>query len=166
MPMLFWDASALVKRYVEETGSATVHALFDATNGEDTASTVWGYAETYSILLRRRNAGLVRSASFDEAVSALRRETVLDPRVTLVSLPDALVFAGIALMQRHNINTADAVILAGFLEVARALMKGGQPCALIAADKRLVRAAQAEGLTAVNPELLPVWDVPSSLASL
>jgi hypothetical protein len=37
---------------------------------------------------------------------------------------------------------------------------------LVAADERLVRTAQAEGLQAVNPETLSAADVPAFLASL
>lgn len=38
--------------------------------------------------------------------------------------------------------------------------------ALFAADERFVRTAQAEGLRAVNPEVLPAADVPALLVSL
>jgi hypothetical protein len=55
----FWDASALVKRYLLESGSDTVNALFAAVPRDRMVTTPWGYAETYSVLLRRLNGGIL-----------------------------------------------------------------------------------------------------------
>ena len=51
MALLFWDASALVKRYMPETGRATVNALFENDPLPEMMGTPWGYLETYSILM-------------------------------------------------------------------------------------------------------------------
>lgn len=55
MALLFWDASALVKRYMPETGSEAVNALFECVPLPDMTAASWGYLETYSILLRGYN---------------------------------------------------------------------------------------------------------------
>ncbi len=60
-------------------------------------------------------------------------------------------------MQSHNINSADAAILAAYLRFQRATSK---PCLLIASDRRLNRAAEAEGLKSLNPEEVAAGDVP------
>jgi hypothetical protein len=59
MALLFWDASSLAKRYFGEVGSDTVNAVFAAAAGKDMATTAWGYAETYSLLVRRLNSGAI-----------------------------------------------------------------------------------------------------------
>jgi hypothetical protein len=75
------------------------------------------------------------------------------------------ILGGIDLVDRHNLNSADASILASFLSFAQA-----QPSAsvsvLLAADQRLLRAAQGEGLKTFNPELIAPADVPAFLAAL
>lgn len=55
MPSLFWDASGLAKRYTVEKGTDVTDALFLAVPVSDMMTTVWGYAETFSILLRKLN---------------------------------------------------------------------------------------------------------------
>jgi len=60
VPILFWDASGLAKRYSLETGSETVDALFDLLPASSILTTAWSYAETFSILLRRRNDGRLK----------------------------------------------------------------------------------------------------------
>lgn len=57
-------------------------------------------------------------------------------------------------------DTADAL----FAHTAQSF--AGSPCALVASDQRLLRAAEAEGLATLNPELLPAAEVPTQLASL
>jgi hypothetical protein len=42
MALLFWDASALVKRYTSEVGRETVNALFAIAPMRDMATTPWG----------------------------------------------------------------------------------------------------------------------------
>ncbi len=52
-------------------------------------------------------------------------------------------------MGTHNINSADVAILSTYLQFQRA---SRVPCLLVASDKQLLRAAQAEGLNVLNPE--------------
>ena len=56
---IMWDASGLVKRYYEEAGRTTVNAVFAAVPSRDMFVTPLGYAETYSILLRKHNGGIL-----------------------------------------------------------------------------------------------------------
>lgn len=148
--ILLWDASALVKRYAVESGSDAVNALFDRSRIPFVV-TVTGYAETYSILLRRFHGGVISARTFDGAVALLRNEMLLSPRVDLMSVHDAAVFTGIELMRRHHINSSDASILATFLQ---SLHQPGsrQSAVVVAADRRLLRAAEGEGLRVLNPE--------------
>lgn len=83
---LFWDASALSKRYFGEVGSETVNALFDQVPMSDMATTPWGYLETYSILVRRFNGGAVDLPTFTAILSALQSETGDSPVCSAGSL--------------------------------------------------------------------------------
>lgn len=161
MAVLFWDASGLAKRYTAEAGRATVNALFTVVASRDMFLTPLGYAETYSILLRKRNGGILDSRAFAAAINALRAEVLGDPDFGLLSITDALIFGSLSLMGTHNINSADACLLATYLQFQRA---AAEPCLLIASDKRLLRAAEAEGLNGLNPEDVAPGDVPRALA--
>jgi hypothetical protein len=79
MALLFWDASALIKRYFIELGSDTVDAVYTHSSTHDMATTAWGYAETYSVLLWRLNGGILDLPAFTTAATALQAEVVDDP---------------------------------------------------------------------------------------
>jgi predicted nucleic acid-binding protein len=166
MALLFWDASALAKRYFGEVGSDTVNALFASLSSQEMASTAWAYAETYSMLLRRLNAGSLTPVAFTTSVTSLQAEVVNDPGFGLLPIDDAAIFASIFLMRKHNLNATDAAILTMLLDYVQSLPPVSRICVLVAADRRLLRAADAEGLKTVNPETLAVADVPSLLAGL
>ncbi len=160
MPQLLWDASALVKRYGEERGTETVEALFASRPSPAMLTTYMGYAETAAILRRNLNRGDIDRPAFLRAVRLLQNDVLLDPHFELVSINDTDVLAGMALTDRHNINSTDAAILAAYLRCAQAQSS----CLLVAADRRRLRAASTEGLPALNPETLPAADVPALLA--
>ena len=68
-----------------------------------------------------------------------------------------------ALTDRPNLNTADAAMLAAYLRHGAAANSGLAACLLVASDRRLMRAAQAEGLAALNPETISAADLPAHL---
>ncbi len=166
MPQLLWDASALAKRYAPEVGTATVKALFDFAPALPMASTFLGYAETSASLRRKLNQSVITLVEFNEARLRLKQEVLVNSNVDLLTVDDADILDGVALNDRHNLNASDAAILAAFLRYARSRTPGLPACVLVASDQRFLRAASAEGLQTLNPELVPVADVPVLLASL
>ena len=66
-------------------------------------------------------------------------------------------------MQALNINSSDTAILATYLRFQRATT---EPCLLISSDKRLNRAAEAEGLKSLNPEEVATGDIPGRFSGL
>src|SRR5687768_2029469 len=111
MALLFWDASALAKRYFAKIRSPTVNAVFANRGSHEMASTAWGYAETYSILIRRYNSGALDLPTFTTQTTALQSEVVNDPNFGLLTITEAVVFSSIETMRRHNLNATDAVLL-------------------------------------------------------
>jgi len=161
---LLWDASALAQRYAPEIGHQTVNALFAAASRAQMITTVLSYSETCGALVRKRNGGALDAATFSVARSALRAEVIDDADFGVLAIEFGDMLDGIDLIDRHNLNSADASILMSFMGFARS-----QPVTttfiLVAADQRLLRAAQAEGLMTVNPELMASADVPAFLAA-
>ena len=164
MPTIFWDASALVKRYAVEVGSETVDAIFAAIPPDSMLTTVWGYAETFSVLLRSLNRGTLDQPTFATAVSALKHEIVDHPDLGFLTVDDSAVLAGLPLIQRHNLNVTDATLLAVLLRYIHAQPPQTPACVLVAADQRLLRTAQAEGVQTLNPEQLTPADLPAVLS--
>lgn len=165
MFFLLWDASALAQRYAPEIGHQTVNALFTAVPRAQMVTTVLSYSETCGALVRKRNRGALDGATFSVARSALRAEVIDDPDFGVLAVEFGDMLGGIDLIDRHNLNSADASILAAFLSFAQA-QPAATVCVLMGADQRLLRAAQTEGLRTFNPELIAPADVPAFLAPL
>jgi len=164
MPVLFWDPSALARRYIGEVGTEAANALFDGVAAPENVTTALSYAEIVSILVRKRNAGALSSATFARARSALRTEVIESEDVGILEIDSASVLNGIPLMERHNINAVDAALLSVFLRLADGA--GAGPCAIVTSDQRLVRAARSEGVSALDPEAFDVPGAHAALASL
>ena len=165
MPFVLWDASGLVKRYVAEPGAETVDTVFAQVALFEMGITPWGYLETYSILRRRYHSGLLNTATFNKSVAALQKE-MLNGDFNLISVSDSAIFSATSLIDAHHINSADAAILSAYLRFQSRLPLNRSACLLVASDKRLIRAAEAEGLNTLNPELTRAKDIPAFLAGL
>ena len=143
--------SALVKRYVAELGSQTVNALLMALPAAQMVTTVMSYSETFAAIWRKQNQGMLSATAFATAQAALRNEIIRNPDFVVLGLDFDVILDGIALVERHNLNSTDGAILQAFLGHAAS----SQPLVvsvLVAADQRLLRAAKAEGLEVLNPE--------------
>ena len=148
----YMDASALTKRYIPEKGNDLVDEIFNKVPASRIHLLNIGAGEILSVLVRRRNAGALSIANFHQAVADFNAEIVRWAAVTRVSVTTRLVATSLPLIIAHSINSTDALILKSALALARRLRKVGDDLVLVASDQRLLRAAQAEGLTAFNPE--------------
>jgi predicted nucleic acid-binding protein len=151
---ILWDSSGLGKRYVKENGEEVVNALFSL--NVPMASILMVYLEVASIIRRHRNHGLIDETQFTNARTYLRNEILLNSDTTLLEMDETGMMASIPLGDRHNLNATDAIILYLFREFAR---ETGERCFIVSSDLRLLRAANAEGLTPLNPETTAVADL-------
>jgi predicted nucleic acid-binding protein len=153
MPTYYLDASAIVKRYVSEMGSAWVQAL--SSNEENTL--VMG-----EIALAEVASAFARAAR-DGRISNEERLSYLDlfigdcaERYRLVAIERTIIDRAVDLTQSHCLRGYDAVHLATALAVnAELLRKHLLPLTFVAADEDLLKAAEAEGLVAENPNSYP-----------
>lgn len=152
--LLYWDASALVKRYAPERGTPAVNRLFARVPLERMMALGLAVGEVVSIFVRKRNAGLIPEEAFTQALSAFRAE-VLDSPFHLLPVTDPLLIDSLPLIARHSLNATDALVLRSALEV-HAHRAEGEALILVAADERLLRAARREGLETFNPETDPI----------
>jgi predicted nucleic acid-binding protein len=161
VPEFLWDASALVKHYFIEVGSTSVDALLAAEVPQVT--TLIGVAETAANLRRKRNEGGLSERAFRAVRTALEAEVFSSGRLLALSVEDSDWLGGIRLADRHNLNSSDGAILSRLLRHAPPAGAGTR--VLLAADRRLLRAAAAEGLSTANPETLTAAEIVALLAS-
>jgi predicted nucleic acid-binding protein len=148
----YLDASALAKRYIPEKGFARVEAIFDKVPPGRIHLLNISAGEILSIFVRKRNAGTMSIADFEQAVASFDAEIVGAVSVTRASVTSRLVSSSLPLVLAHSINSTDALILKSALVIAKRLRRVGGDLVLVASDQRLLRAAQSEGLTTFNPE--------------
>ncbi|MGH7856755.1 MAG: type II toxin-antitoxin system VapC family toxin [Candidatus Binatia bacterium] len=139
--MRYFDASALVKRYVEEDRSARVRELL---KGDDRATSRFTEAEIASALARRNREGLLDGAGRDRALDAMRKDR---KAIHIVELSPEVVDLCIELIGRRALRSGDGVQLASCLHLRRSLEAEVH---LVAYDDRLATAARAEGLTVLT----------------
>ncbi len=147
----FVDSSALVKRYVRETGTAWVRRLtrhYPSTSIYIARITV---VEVTSAIARRRKGTPPLAPS--RASSLLRRfRQHLDGRYTVIEITPALLNEAARLANAHTLRAYDAVQLAAALEINRKEQDAGfAAVTLISADQALNDAATVEGLAVDDP---------------
>lgn len=133
----FFDASALVKRYVDEPESEQVAALLD--EGTPAVCRITE-VEISSALARRRHEGDLTDVDYERAVTALRTDLQW---LHVVELDRQMIGSTHDLLRRHRLRAGDAVQLAACLELSRGY---GLDVQFVAYDVRLTDAGRREGL--------------------
>jgi uncharacterized protein len=138
--IVYVDASALVKRYVAEVGSADVNDLTAGATAVATALVT--RAEVAAAFARAVRVGVLDDVAGRRAQRRFSREW---PDVMRVPITEALVVRAEALAWAHGLRGYDAVQLAAALTWRDAL---GQEVVLATFDRQLWDAAPEEGLHA------------------
>jgi uncharacterized protein len=137
----YFDASALVKRYVRESGSRLVGRLLASGTA---ATSRLSEVEVSSGVARRAREGALTGQQRDQILAALLRDL---PALVVVELTPEIAADARNLLLRHPLRASDAVQLASGLYVRRHL---AEPVPFVGFDGRLLEAARAEGLTVVT----------------
>ncbi|MFQ5694586.1 MAG: type II toxin-antitoxin system VapC family toxin [Terriglobia bacterium] len=151
--MIYLDASALVKRYVQEPGSEAIDLRF--ARAERIHTSLLSYAEVLAALGRKYHRGELQSSAFRRARDKFLRDFVLLLDVldmdttTLVALP--------GLVERYPIRGADAVHLSSALWLRDMVLMvpefaaGNVAVEFCTSDRRLSEFARDSGLAVVAP---------------
>ena len=143
MMFFFLDGSALAKRYIAEQGTPLIDGLLENVAGNRLIVLNIGFAEVVSVLVRRKNMGLLSITSFGQGLIHLSQEIIHTQSVYKVEATNMLVVAALIHIPKHAINA---------MGLAQDFRTRGDDLVLVASDQRLLRAAQAEGLNTFNPE--------------
>jgi predicted nucleic acid-binding protein len=150
----FLDRSALVKRYVTETGSAWIRNLTDPGARNPLIITRITWVEVLSALARREREGSLAPDDVIQAIETYRYD--MNTQYQVSEMDPALAKAAGDLVIRHPLRAYDAVQLASALRAQSDLARVTTPAlTFLTADDRLLAIAQAEGLRTDNPNHHP-----------
>lgn len=149
----FVDSSALVKRYVRETGTAWVRGITRHNPSTHIYIALITAVEVTSAIARRRGTTLT-AAQASSLLSRFRQH--LAGRYLPSQITPALVSDAMKLANAHRLRAYDAVQLAAALDVYRDWSANRLGAfVFVSADRTLNAAATAEGLTVDDPNLHP-----------
>ena len=146
MALLYLHTSALVKIYVNELGSQLMRQLVLPSESHEVAIAGITPVEFHSAIRRRQRARDFDAGEADRIVNLfdaqLRRSFLLAP------VADQEFALAIRLIARHYLRGYDAVQLAACLTLADS---SEEAPVFVCSDSRLLQAAEAEGLTTLDP---------------
>lgn len=146
----FFDANAIVKRYVAEAGSNWVLSVTHP--GSDSRiyiARITG-AEVVAAIRKRERLRDITRAGAERALRDFEFDFVNQYRLCEVSAE--VVSRAMALARKHPLKGYDAVQLASASVAREELLALGYHITFVSADRTLNHAAQAEGLNADNPD--------------
>ncbi len=149
MAAFFLDTSTVLKRYVQETGTAWVQALAAPTVRHSLFVVRITLAETVAAITRRERGGSITPQDAATAVADFQLDFARQYRVVEVSA--GLVAQAATLARRHALRGYDAVQLVAALEIHAT----DSSLTLLSADAELNTAATAEGLAVEDPNSHP-----------
>ena len=154
MAIYFLETSALVKRYAQETGTAWIQSLADASQNNVLYVAQVAGVEAVAALTLRARRGSMTIIDAAGACTDLRRDFVAD--YFPVQITDALLQRAMDLIERYGLRGYDSLQLASAGEAAAERRAFGLSAPImVSADVQLNAAATAEGLTVDNPNLHP-----------
>ena len=152
MAICYFDSSAVVKRYAQETGTAWVTSVLDPAASNVIYLARISAVEVISAFARRQRGKTLTASDAAKAIADFR--TDLANQYRLIEMTPALISRAMILAETHALRGYDAVQLAAALEVNTRVASLNLPSlTLISADAALNAAAQIEGLAVDDPNL-------------
>ncbi|HEX3035752.1 MAG TPA: type II toxin-antitoxin system VapC family toxin [Thermodesulfobacteriota bacterium] len=146
MRIIYFDTSALVKRYVEEKGTQTVNALL--LSGELITTSILTYPEMKAAFAKKYRLKEMAEESYKKATENFKKDWDV-PVFSIIGLTSQVAYLAGALIERNVLRALDATHLASALTAKEHF---GIPALFISADDQLNKAAASEGLDVTNPE--------------
>lgn len=142
--MIYFDSSALVKRYLKEDGSDVVRSII--AGARVIATSKLAYPEILSAFMRKHRAGEIERKPLEAIIGQF--ETDWD-KLFVVEFHDELLKTVKVLIEKYSLRGADTVHLSSALWLEQATK---MKLTFVASDVGLLNAAQAENFKAINPQ--------------
>ena len=154
MPIYFIDSSALVKRYITETGSAWVLGLFDPTLDNEVFIAAVTSVEIIAAITRRSRGGSISIR--DAAMTRNQFRSDLRKDYQTIEITESIINSGMALAETYGLRGYDAIQLAiGRAVNTLSIGNGLLPITFVSADNECNAAVTSEGLMIENPNNHP-----------
>lgn len=111
-----------------------------------------GGGEVIFVFIRRTNEGKITAARFNLIKQRFETEIIHSPEVVKMLPIKSQIAESWKFIEKHSINSTDAIILQCALDRVRELLTNGDNLVLVSSDKRLLRAAKNEGMLTFDPE--------------
>lgn len=150
MSRYYLDASALVKRYVNEPGSDWLRTIVTSSEPPLLFTSRMTIVEVISAFARRVRDGSLSSDEFAALGDAFRSDCLNRYQIMPPTLE--IVDRACSLLERHPLRAYDATHLATGLVAQQFLTaRAYPPLTFLSSDDRLNQAASGEGLVVDNP---------------
>jgi predicted nucleic acid-binding protein len=150
LTLYFLDSSALVKRYVTETGSAWILTLADPAAGHTLIVARITWVEVFSAFARLQRENTLSEGDVSTALRAFQYDW--NTQYQVVELTASLMESAGQLLFKHPLRAYDSIQLAAALQLLPAFAQTlPGTYTFVTADARLLVAASAEGLPTDDP---------------
>lgn len=145
MRHLFFDTSALVKRYYDEPGTELVDSLV---TDDDTKVILTSIAviETVSAFRRKYNREDIGDAVLDDLLASFFEEALSD--FPILPTEESLLANSFDLVLNDDLRTLDSLQLSAAVSVS----KDVEDMVFVCADGELVSVAKSKGLDTINSD--------------
>ena len=144
------DSSVLVKRHIQEIGSAWFQNLVLSDMTDQIVSTEVSIVEVFSTVNRRKRESAISQIDYDDF--AINFRAISRNEYFLIELSDPIITESQRLLESHPLRAGDAIQLATAIDARNMLHNSLLPAPIfLSSDNKLLSAATAEGFTTDNP---------------
>jgi predicted nucleic acid-binding protein len=156
--MIYFDTSALIKRYLAERGSDAVQARFDRAQraGERVFASALTYAEILTALGRKLQSGDLSTDKYEQQADGFTYDWIM--ALSVLEVDTRTMSSLRSMTARFSVKSADAVHLSAALWLRDMSLlvpdfaAGDKALEFAVADQSLARIAVQCGLAVFNPE--------------
>lgn len=150
MTVYFLDSSALVKRYINEKGSAWILGLFDPAFDHEFFITAVTSVEIVAAITRRSRGGSINPT--DATVVRQQFRNDIQTEYQVIEVTEQIITSGMMLAETYALRGYDAIQLASCCAVNELCIANGlSPIVLVSADEELNLGAANENILIENP---------------
>lgn len=145
MELLFFDTSALVKRYYEESDTARVDELIEG--DETVVITSLTVIETISAFRRKYNRTEISDDAVNDLLAAFFEEALAE--FVILPMEESIQQFSFDLILEDDLRTLDSLQLSAALSITT----DDTAVHFVTADSELASVVRTRGLAAINPDL-------------
>ncbi|HWP92341.1 MAG TPA: type II toxin-antitoxin system VapC family toxin [Thermodesulfobacteriota bacterium] len=146
MRVIYFDTSALVKRYAKEKGSPVVNDLLST--GELITTSILTYPEIKAAFAKKLRLREMTERSYRNSVKNFQSDWGI-PIFSIIGFTSEIAYLAGVLVEKNVLRAVDGVHLASAI-IAKEHF--GLSFVFVSSDGQLNKAAVAKGLDVINPE--------------